>query len=271
VQNLSGDSVSTAVCCDVSAYGSAWATGDELAALRPQVAGLLGKTMPSGWLKHADDQTIVTLVALSRAMAQCGLADACTEWGVVAAPRFLGRVTTAASLERFAAEGAWGVSPHLIPHRSLHSISGTISQALGIRGPNFGVGGGPACASQAFLVVAALLASARLPGVWLSLSGWDPEPERTTPGSRTFTSGTCGAVVLAMHPAQAGRSGLRFRIAPADEVSAPTEILSLERLLESLADGEPPTAAAWRLDGGGRVEMERVEAGVSVLARRLAG
>src|SRR5438067_465552 len=68
-----------------------------------------------------------------------------------------------------------GLSPHFIPHRSQHAISGTISQALKIHGPNFGAGGGPGAAAEALLAGAVLLEGSRLPGVWVVLTGWDPE------------------------------------------------------------------------------------------------
>ena len=71
-------------------------------------------------------------------------------WGVVAASRYLGRANLAAALRSFKAEGVWGTSPHLIPHFALHSPSGTISLALGLHGPNLGVGGGLHAAAEGF-------------------------------------------------------------------------------------------------------------------------
>ena len=59
-------------------------------------------------------------------------------WRVLAAPRFLGRAAFERRSPSILAEGAWGVSPHLIPGHSLHSPSGTISQALQAHGPNLG-------------------------------------------------------------------------------------------------------------------------------------
>ena len=40
-----------------------------------------------------------------------------TDWGVIGAPRFMGRAAMAQALQKFDQEGAWGISPHLIPHR----------------------------------------------------------------------------------------------------------------------------------------------------------
>ena len=43
------------------------------------------------------------------------------DWGVLGAPRFLGRVAMHGAIQKFLVEGAWGISPHLIPHRLLHA------------------------------------------------------------------------------------------------------------------------------------------------------
>ena len=109
----------------------------------------------------------------------------------------------ASDLPRFLAEGAWDVSPHMIPHRSLHSVSGSVSQALKIHGPNFGVGGGPGCEAEVLLAGAALLEGMRLPGVWVVITRLDPElPDdgktgRPVPG--TFSRG----LAMALRPAGA--------------------------------------------------------------------
>jgi hypothetical protein len=58
-------------------------------------------------------------------------------------PCLIGRDMIGQAVSDFIREGAWGVSPHVIPHRSLHSTSGTITLALDCRGPNYGIGGGP--------------------------------------------------------------------------------------------------------------------------------
>jgi hypothetical protein len=226
--------------------------------------------LPVGFLKHADDQTAVTLTALGRAVRRFELNGTdFSDWGVVAAPRFLGRVTMVGALERFMAEGAWGVSPHMIPHRSLHSVSGTVSQALRIQGPNYGIGGGPECASESCLAIAALLADPQVPAAWLLLSGWDPEPAVT--GAEMISPCVCGAAALALRRAQAGFNGLRLRIAPADDAPGSAPVFSLETFLEILGSEVAPAAAQWRLEGGGRVTLEQVGMGTTIIVPRLAG
>lgn len=147
------------------AHAVVHAAAEDLAALR-QECGL-----PSSLFRHVEPQTVLGLVAVQRAMASSGLpADTWAEWAVLAAPQYLGQSAITESVEQFRQEGAWGVSPHLIPHRSLHSPSGTISMALGMRGPNYGVGGGPGAAGEVVLVASALLADGKLPGVWIVAS-----------------------------------------------------------------------------------------------------
>ncbi|MHB1423224.1 MAG: hypothetical protein ACYC3I_08530 [Gemmataceae bacterium] len=149
---------------------------ESLPELRRKPGPVPGEPLPTYFLKHADEQTVAALCAVYHAIHEAGLQTTCfRDWGVVAAPLFLGRAAMAAALQRFAVEGAWGVSPHLIPHRSLHSISGTISQALKIHGPNFGVGGGPGGQSEILLAATALLEGKGLPGVWVVLTGLEPE------------------------------------------------------------------------------------------------
>ena len=133
-----------ALAGDVVGHGLARFTRDHVADLRKRPGPI-----PAGWgrvppslLRYSDEQTIAGVVAVFTAIERMRDDPArFAEWGVVAAPRFLGRSSLAKALERFDAEGVWGTSPHLIPHFALHSQAGTISLALGIHGPNLGVGG----------------------------------------------------------------------------------------------------------------------------------
>src|SRR5438445_4469078 len=175
-QNLAAAEPGGPVRCDIAAFGSVHFTLDLFPALRQKPGPGIGQSLPNNFLKHADEQTVVALAAVLQAIEQFRMSEICFDgWGVAAAPFFLGRATLVQALQRYAAEGAWGLSPHFIPHRSQHAISGTISQALKIHGPNFGAGGGPGAAAEALLAGAVLLEGSRLPGVWVVLTGWDPE------------------------------------------------------------------------------------------------
>jgi hypothetical protein len=187
-----------AVCVPVEAIGD----------LRRQLAPPGGAPLPANFLKHADEQTFAGLTAVFQAITAHGLPPGTfRDWGVVGAPSFLGRAAMTASLPRFLVEGAWDVSPHMIPHRSMHSTSGAVSQALGIHGPNFGVGGGPGAEIEGLLAAISLLHDMNLPGVWLVSTWLDPElsADRTTgrpvPGTRS-----CG-LALALVPTAAASEG----------------------------------------------------------------
>jgi hypothetical protein len=279
-ENLSAPPSGTTVGCDVLAAGTARATADTLPALRQKPGPPPGEPLPPAFLKHADEQTVVALAAVLQAIHRYRLtATPFTDWGVLAAPRFLGRGALAVALQRFATEGAWGISPHVIPHHSLHSLSGTISQALKIHGPNFGVGGGPDGAGEGLLTAAALLARDRLPGVWVIWSGWDPE---ATPGRNGHpTPPAVCAAALALVASRPAGDGPRLRITWPGRADysphrnghpAPPLVegsrggvpgsFSLEALLKVLAGPEAlPETAVWPLSGGGWVEWHRARAG----------
>jgi hypothetical protein len=180
----------------------------------------------------------------------------------------------ATALERFIAEGAWGVSPHLIPHRSLHSVSGTVSQVLKVRGPNFGVGGGPGCEAEALFTAAAMLRCQRLPGVWAVLTGFDPDAAPNSAGQPAAGTHLVG-LALALTPARPGWPGLRLRLssglrpaAPLAPHGPPSPFLRLFRV-EALRDalcacaagpeGESNTVSL-ALDPVSRVELSRAAA-----------
>ncbi|HTU17066.1 MAG TPA: hypothetical protein VMG10_03325 [Gemmataceae bacterium] len=203
---------SCAICCDVAAAAVRRVSLESLPDLRRNPGPCYRDPLLACFLKHADEQTVVGLCAVYQAIQNGHLqATDFRDWGVLAAPRFLGRPAMATALQRFAVEGAWGVSPHLIPHRSLHSISGTVSQALKIHGPNFGVGGGPGGAVEVLLAATALLESKQLPGVWVVLTCLDPElpPEET---GRMAAGTHAVGLALALTPIRMRGSRVRLQI-----------------------------------------------------------
>jgi hypothetical protein len=160
--------------------------------------------LSASFLKHAEDPTVAAVWAVLGARERHGWQDrSFADWGVIAAPNMCGRITNAAALERIRKEGAWGISPHLIPHQSLHAMSGTISQALKIYGPNFGVSGGPNASPDAFLIAAAMLSDGGLPGLWLVLTGYETE-WIPTPDGQPSPAPSCIACALALMPTDPG-------------------------------------------------------------------
>jgi hypothetical protein len=223
-------------------------------------------SLPAASLKNADEQTVAGLAAVLQAINRSGHAAASfTEWAVLAAPRFLGRATMAQSVHRYRLEGAWGISPHLIPHHSLHSVSGTVSQALKIHGSNFGVGGGVDAAAEALVASAALISGDRLPGVWVVLTGYDPEFIPADPGNsteeKTGSPSLCGAVALALVAARPQWQGLRLTICPDtgrpySRRTAELPGFRLESLLAALLHDEGGSMGPWQMGCGGWVELD---------------
>jgi hypothetical protein len=256
----------SAVCCLVAGQASHRVALRQIPVLRSTPILLQREPLPASFLKHADEQTVVGIAALAQAIQLHGLESTdFTRWGVVAAPRFLGRAALAVALTRFAAEGAWGISPHLIPHRSLHALSGTVSQALKIQGPNFGVGGGAGGAAEALLVASAMLADQQLPGVWVLLTGFDPElvPADPSDANAVAPATECVAVALALMPVQERPSGILLTVGAAgadEEETVDWPSFSLENLAAASAAGA--TAARWQLRCGGWATLEDAKAAV---------
>jgi hypothetical protein len=183
------------VCCDITAHHIASWRADQFPLLRQRPGADDAARLPANLLKHSDEQTIAALAAVLRAIADFRMPlDFFADWGIVSAPCFLGRSALANALDQFAVDGPWGISPHLIPHRSQHAVSGTISLALNIRGPNFGAGGGSDGPTEGLLSAAALLAENSIPGVWVTVTGWDPDLLPGKDNSRC----ACWAVALAL-------------------------------------------------------------------------
>jgi hypothetical protein len=189
---------SAAIGC-VVAWAVRRAPVEAIAELRRQPGPLPADPLPVSFLKHADEQTVIGLAAVSDAVAGGKAGRDFHDWGVLAAPRYLGRWMMATSILRYREEGSWGVSPHMIPHRSLHSVSGTVSQALNLHGPNFGTGGGPGGEQEALVTALALLHGKQLPGVWVVFTRVNPEltpDDSGRPPAGSFLEGLALALTL---------------------------------------------------------------------------
>jgi len=267
-----------AVGCGLLAFGIVRARPAVIAALRqlPCAPGVLPGRFRPNLLKHSDEQTVASLGAVLDAVHRFGLAGRdFTAWGVVAVPRWMGRPKAAAALNKFHREGLTGASPMVVPHLSLHSVSGAVSQALRIHGPNFGTGSGPAPLGEGLLAALSLVAEGKLPGLWLTLSQWDPEPAPDTQG-QVASECICHAVALALVPVAADFTGPRVRLlkpAPVpSEEDEPPGVRSLADFLDGSALVE-----SWLcpLDWGGWVELtgtlrQRGAAGKEVLGESLS-
>ena len=250
------------ICCDIVAHHALCFASDAFPALRREPGPGAGSSFPPNLLKHADEQTVAGLSAVLHAVASFGMADTSfSDWGVIAAPCFLGRTTLASALEQFAVEGPWGLSPHFIPHRSQHALSGTISLALKIHGPNFGAGGGPTGMAESLLASAALLTDEWVPGVWVVVTGWEPEliPVQN---QTTLPPASCRAVALALVSHRAGSvnpllcvSGAPQREISCTEATEPT-LADFASVLKTFSPEQPDgTKRVWRCANGGWIEI----------------
>jgi hypothetical protein len=246
------------VCCDLIGHGVVRLSAEEMPPLRQKASPPVGEPVPLSFLKHADEQTVAGLFAVYQAIENFNLHHVTfADWGVLGAPRFLGRASLAHALQRFADEGAWGLSPHLVPHRSLHALSGTVSQALKIHGPNFGVSGGPSAVAEGLLATAALLVGDRLPGVWLVMTGWEREPvlelESGPNPTKNCKPPICCGIALALTAAHADSKNRRLDLTAAPvglRGYATRDFLTLESLAQTLIAGRA-NDEAWRLRCGG--------------------
>jgi hypothetical protein len=200
--------------------------------------------IPEGWkplaptfLKTSDDQTVSAVSAVLDAIAtQPDVApDAYAEWGVVVASRYLGRAQLAVALRRFASEGVWGVSPHLIPHFALHSPAGTLSLALGSHGPNLGVGGGPGSAMDGALTALTWLSEGRLPGVWLVLTGHEPDLVPDAKGAPVSPT-ECRALALALEPDDESPAARLRLVSGSPEEDAVPDLVDLHARIAAALD-----------------------------------
>lgn len=148
----------------------------DIAALRPTLQAFF-KTISVAILKQVDELTMISLEALRQAILKFGItAEHQVGWGVVANPSRLGRSRMFDAIVKFREQGAWSVTPHFIPHSLLHSMSGLLSQALGITGPNMGVGGVPDSQEDLCVSMASWIAGRDTTGGWLIWAEWlNPE------------------------------------------------------------------------------------------------
>ncbi len=244
--------------CGLAAHAAVRLSVEEAQALRKAPLRGCGDVFSVSSLKHFDEQTLAVLAALKLLLGDAAqeAAGAFHGWGVLAAPRYLGRAMMGPSIARFHEEGAWGVSPHLVPHRSLHAISGTVSQFLKAHGPNFGVGGGPGCVAEALLAASAVLQGMRPPGVWLVLSRVEPEMHLGD-GGRPHRDALCEAVVLALVPAGSpARALLEVTAGAPGKGIEPIDFDALARLDEALARRGP---VAYTLGDFGQVSVRQTQ------------
>jgi hypothetical protein len=240
----------------------------EAQALRKSIPSWAPPETPGHFFKYSDEQTIVAAQAVDRLIQAEGISTAdCREWGVVVAPRYIGRLAGAGIFDRFRKRGDQGVSPHTLPQHSLHSPSGALSILLGTHGPNAGMGGGPNAFAEGLLGALTMFDLESTPGLWLVATEWNPEPLPDEQGEPA-TAAVCHGLAMLLRPASA--AGLRGQLslrtshqaqAGIDLARRPTEVRlhQLVHALDIAAQRNLSLGFEWQLRWGGRIEM-RLEA-----------
>jgi hypothetical protein len=239
--------------CAIAGFGVAEATFDEIAHLRKDPGPARPEAMSFQILKHADEHTVLALAAMLNGLAALPSDTHFGDWGVVAAPRWPGRLGTANALERYRADGSRGVSPMTIPTVCLHSLSGTVSLAFGMRGPNFGVGGGLTSVADGLLAGLGLQLERRLPGTWVIFSEWSAEPGQAA----TPTAPRACALALALCSVSSplsSRRRLLLRSTPNTAKRPPSPRLA-DLVLHLRGRNLPPGPWRCRLDWGREIVL----------------
>lgn len=247
------------VAASVDAFAHIAADLATIDGLRRNPGPVTGRDLPASFLKYADEQSVCGFAAVLKAIHAAGQPiDAFKDWAVIGAPRYPGRLQAAATISRFLDQGVRGVSPHTIPQTLLHSPSALISVGLGMNGPNLGAGGGQKALSEGMMTALAMLDEGRIPGLWLVVSQWDPEPIPAKNG-RITTSSWCHAVAMALTPVDSGSSALRLELTASLPAEPSVDSAPVVTLAEALADSSSADVGAvvWQrtLEWGARLAL----------------
>jgi len=240
----------------IAAWGYAQADSGEFDGLRKRLPVWAPEGMPAHFFRYSDEQTILAAWAIDDAMRRSGIkVEQTTEWGIIAAPEFLGRQQVVGFLDRFNRNGAPRVSPNSIIQHSLHSVSGTLSILLTSRGPNVGTGGGREAFAEGLLAALTLFELQSTSGSWLVATAWDPPPLPDAQGD-CAPSARCHAIALALRGKGTSTLGSLTLCDDVDHERSPLagdSPLSVPNLVRALARCDArtgPQELTWRLPWG---------------------
>jgi len=190
--------------CLVESYATASVHSSEVSALAREKHSHGCHSLPPRFLRHADEQTVIGMHSIIRAMA-VDTQDSrdMSNDAVIAATCLAGQPSAARTMIGLRDKGPVAVTPHIVPQCSLHSVASAASVGFGMHGPNFGVGGGPHAPAEGFLLaltLAPMLArTSPSTRIWLVCTGWDQQPSLDTTGSLT-NDPVCRGMTFVLKP-----------------------------------------------------------------------
>ena len=205
--------------------------------------------LPVNALKQADEQTVAAVSAVAPRLHRYGLdAAVFRDWGVLAAPYYMGRPAMAAAVQRFQTEGAWGASPHLPPTaRSIRRPARSASCSSSAD-PTSASAAAPAAPRKSWRRRPRCSTPRRVPGVWVVLTAFDPDlpPDRAgalAPGTH------CAALALALTPPRPS-TGRAFACASSPAAAAPCRRRRASRRPLWTCSASRACWTRWRSDEG---------------------
>jgi hypothetical protein len=252
-----------------------------VAALRDAASPPAAPVLPTRFLRHADEHTVVAIRAVLAAVAALPRPVSFDTSGVVAAPCQAGRIAAARSLALLRTGGAVTVSAHLAPQCCLHSLAGAVSVALGMHGPHIGVGGGPGALAEGLFAAMSLFQPGSASGcdaVWLIITEWAAEPVLDATGA-AIGDPVCRALAMLLAPAaiaDEARVDVSLHVHVADSSTMPddgkeSDLAALARAIEMCATGTALTS--WTVTSPWGIQFRvaaREPAAVPVIRRQVS-
>jgi hypothetical protein len=212
--------IAAAANCAVASHALVEAPLSTIAALRDQPPPAGAPSLPSRFLRHCDEQTVVGMRAVLEAIARHPEPrPAFDRYGVIGSSCAAGRISAAQTLAQLKTGGAVVVSPHIVPQCSLHAPASAVSVALGMHGPTIGSSGGPHALSEGLFTAFSLLQNAACAGIWLVVTEWDEEPRLDASG-KPLDDPLCRALAIALVPAGDAAAALTLHLHRHAEIEA---------------------------------------------------
>jgi len=234
--------------CGILAAAGVRVPWAEIPDLRKNVGSHRGEAL-APIVRQSDEQTVLALAAVLRATGSAGWhSRSFANWGVVASGRSFGRLRFDAAIERYRRLQTRGASPFVVPHVPLHALSGTLSIALGMHGPNYGVSGNADHVSETLLAALGLIERENVEGLWVVVCDFDPEPSLNDDGEPArAVDGQAAALAISRGP-----SAIELTLGPGIQPGG-----TLRNLIEWL---EAPVVSPWRcgVAGVGVLDINRV-------------